>query len=67
MKRDNDPENECPTEDFLSGEPSGKCWGDGHYECGNCINYRADFKNNGQDYIDFVHQFQTKNIFITTL
>ena len=37
---------DCPTEDFTSGEPNGKCWGDGHYLCNNCKFLRPDFKNN---------------------
>jgi hypothetical protein len=49
-------ENEdCPSCDFEQGEPSGKCWGDGHYQCNNCIHYREDFKRLGQDFIDFCH------------
>lgn len=35
---------DCPTEDFTEGTPEGKCWGDGHYKCDNCIFFRADFK-----------------------
>ena len=51
-------DEECPSNDFDIGEPHGKCWGDGHYECKNCINYREDFKRLGQDFIDFAHQQQ---------
>lgn len=46
---------ECPTNDFEVGNASGSCFGDGHYQCSDCVHYRADFKANGQDYIDFVH------------
>lgn len=38
-------EEDCPTEEFTEGQPSGKCWGDGHYKCGDCVLFRADFKN----------------------
>lgn len=48
----------CPSNDLEIGEPSGQCWGDGHYACKSCRHYRADFKRNGQDYIDFVHSYQ---------
>ena len=51
-------EEQCPTNDYKEGEPQGYCWGDGHYECKNCINYREDFKRLGQDFIDFAHQQQ---------
>lgn len=51
-------DSECPTLDFKPGEPQGKCWGDGHYMCKNCKNYREDFKRLGQDYIDFAHNIQ---------
>jgi hypothetical protein len=37
-------EEDCPTNEFDPGEPSGSCWGDGHYECANCLLFRADFK-----------------------
>lgn len=37
-------EEDCPTNDFIEGEPAGKCWGDGHYKCNNCVLFRADFK-----------------------
>lgn len=47
---------DCPTNDFKQGKPSGKCWGVGHYDCKLCQHYRRDFKKNGQDYIDFVHE-----------
>ncbi len=49
----------CPTSDFSNGEPNGKCWGDGHYRCQNCRNYREDFKRLGQAFIDFAHQIQS--------
>lgn len=55
MKRSDNPEDECPSNDFTPGTPNGKCWGDGHYECKNCIHYRDDFKRLGQDFIDFCH------------
>jgi hypothetical protein len=51
-------DEECPTNDFTIGEPKGSCWGDGHYECKNCIHYREDFKRLGQDFIDFAHHNQ---------
>lgn len=51
-------DEECPTNDYEQGEPQGKCWGDGHYECRNCKHYREDFKRLGQDYIDTAHQNQ---------
>ena len=57
--------NDCPSNEFKQGEPSGKCWGCGHYLCRECANYREDFKRLGQDYIDFVHQ--TPHIEIITL
>jgi len=49
---------ECPTKEYTPGEPSGKCWGNGHYQCNNCICYRKDFHKNGQEYIDFAHNLQ---------
>jgi hypothetical protein len=55
MKRD---DIDCPTNDFKEGEAKGECWGDGHYQCPACIHYRADFKANGQDYIDWMHTRQ---------
>lgn len=55
MKKNQD---ECPSNDFEQGEPNGKCFGDGHYRCKECIHYRADFKKGGQDFIDFVHTYQ---------
>ena len=56
--RSSNPTEDCPTNDFTLGEPSGQCWGDGHYMCKLCKHYRLDFKENGQDYIDFVHNLQ---------
>lgn len=56
--RDSSAEDECPTNDFSPGNPSGQCWGDGHYKCKECKFYREDFKRLGQDYIDFVHREQ---------
>lgn len=53
---------DCPTQDYTSGVSNGKCWGDGHYECFNCIHYRADFKKHGQQLIDFAHQIQSFQI-----
>lgn len=37
-------DEECPTVDFMEGHSSGKCWGDGHYKCDDCVLFRADFK-----------------------
>ena len=51
-------DEQCPTNDYKPGQPQGKCWGDGHYECKNCEHYREDFKRLGQEYIDFAHQIQ---------
>lgn len=51
-------EDDCPTNDFIDGKSNGNCWGDGHYRCQNCIHYRADFKEKGQDYIDWMHTLQ---------
>lgn len=48
----------CPSNDFEEGEPSGKCWGDGHYLCQSCKWYRADLKLYGQEYIDGAHNAQ---------
>ena len=56
--RSSSEDEQCPTNDYIVGEPQGTCWGDGHYECKNCINYRKDFKSLGQDFIDFCHQQQ---------
>jgi len=47
--------DQCPSNDFEQGNANGRCWGDGHYRCKVCKHYRADFKRNGQEYIDFVH------------
>lgn len=58
MKRSENLSEQCPTNDFTLGEPKGKCWGDGHYLCKSCENFRADFKTNGQNYIDSVHNLQ---------
>lgn len=30
--------NECPSNDYIKGTPSGKCWGCGHYLCNECAN-----------------------------
>lgn len=48
----------CLSNDFTIGEAKGQCWGVGHYKCTSCKFYRADFKANGQDYIDFAHTSQ---------
>ncbi len=48
-------DEDCPTQSYESGEPNGKCWGDGHYLCKKCKHYREDFNRLGQDYIDFAH------------
>ena len=61
--RSSNPDEDCPTEEFTLGEPSGECWGDGHYMCKLCKNYRLDFKEGGQEYIDFVHDLQGGLIF----
>lgn len=58
-------EDNCPTNDFMRGNPKGKCWGDGHYKCKECMHYRADFKIHGQKLIDYVHQRQGGIQFIT--
>ena len=49
---------DCPSNDYKQGEPQGKCWGDGHYRCPTCIHYRADFKEHGQELIDYAHNIQ---------
>ncbi len=46
MIRDNDEADDCPTQEFTPGEPSGKCWSDGHYECNSCQHLRPEFKDN---------------------
>lgn len=38
-------DEDCPSEDFSEGQPSGTCWGDGHYKCDDCMLFRADFKS----------------------
>ena len=54
----------CPTNDFKQGDSSGTCWGNGHYQCKECVFYRKDFKKLGQEFIDFAHQKQNViNIF----
>ncbi len=63
-KRSDTLEDECPSNDFTEGSANGKCWGDGHYECINCIHYREDFKRLGQEYIDYVHNIGTWKISI---
>jgi hypothetical protein len=57
--------NDCPSNDFKQGEPQGKCWGNGHYQCKECIYYRKDFKEHGQKLIDYLHEIQGQ-IQITT-
>jgi len=52
-------DEQCPTNDYIQGKPNGSCWGDGHFQCKNCIHYREDFKRLGQDYIDFAHEQQS--------
>lgn len=39
---------DCPSNDFINGEPNGKCWGDGHYMCNYCKYFRKDFKYNNK-------------------
>lgn len=39
-----DEDQDCPTNDFTTGEPQGTCWGDGHHLCSFCKHFRADFK-----------------------
>lgn len=34
---------ECPSDEFEDGTPSGSCWGDGHYMCESCKHFRKDF------------------------
>ncbi len=51
-KRSKDPEEDCNA--FEKGDPKGECWGDGHYECMNCKNLRADCKEGGWDYVDYM-------------
>lgn len=62
-------ETHCPTDDFDKGTPSGKCWGNGHYQCKECAFYREDFKRLGQEFIDFIHQEQERwdIIILTTI
>ena len=52
----------CPSNDFKSGNPQGKCWGCGHYICKECVFYREDFLRLGQNYINFVHNIQSFQI-----
>lgn len=42
-RRCEDIEDECPSEEFNEGAPSGTCWGDGHYLCETCKLFRSDF------------------------
>lgn len=37
-------EEDCPSEDFDPGEPSGECDGDGHYLCRECIHWNKETK-----------------------
>ena len=60
-------EIECPTNDFDKGNPNGKCWGDGHFQCKECKHYREDFNRLGQDYIDFAHSPLVQQIIIENL
>ncbi len=48
----------CPTNDFKTGEPNGTCWGDGHYMCNSCENFRSDFKGDGCKKRDILLQGQ---------
>lgn len=57
----------CVSQDFEPGEPSGKCWGDGHYQCKICKHYREDFKRLGQDFIDFAHDPMFQPVYVTEL
>jgi hypothetical protein len=34
---------DCPTDDFSLGKPNGKCWGDGHYLCDQCMYFEPKF------------------------
>jgi len=43
----------CPSNDFKSGNPQGKCWGCGHYICKECVFYREDFLRLGQNVQSF--------------
>jgi hypothetical protein len=36
-------DEECPSQEFDYGKPSGGCWGDGHYMCETCRHFRKDF------------------------
>jgi len=58
MSNERSTSEPCPTNDFEQGTPSGKCWGDGHCLCKDCVNYRADFAKHGQSLIDFAHDMQ---------
>lgn len=51
--------DDCPSRDFETGTPNGNCWGDGHYQCKECVHYRADFYHLGQDFIDAVYRAQS--------
>lgn len=42
----NNIDDDCPTQDYSPGEPNGKCWSDGHYECNGCQHLLPEFKNN---------------------
>jgi hypothetical protein len=37
--------NDCPSNSFKYGKPSGTCWSDGHYICNNCKNLKPEFVN----------------------
>ena len=58
-------EKDCPSNEFKQGEPQGKCWGNGHYQCRECVYYRKDFKKHGQKLIDYEYQIQGQIQIIT--
>ena len=35
-------ETDCPSNEFEAGEPSGKCDGNGHYQCKGCVHYNPE-------------------------
>ncbi len=65
MMRTSVIDDQCPTDSYKPGEPKGRCWSDGHYECKGCEHYREDFKRLGQEHIDFVHILQGQITFST--
>lgn len=34
--------NDCPSQDYEPGTPSGNCDGDGHYQCNGCIHHTPE-------------------------